>query len=115
MFNVVVDYDFPPIGHFFNNEEVITFGEHKFATIATPGHSPGGTTFYCAEEKVAFTGDTLFRNSIGRTDFDGGSMFMMINSLRELAQLPDDTTVLPGHGDATTIGAELANNPYMDR
>lgn len=115
MFNVVVDYDFPPVGHFFTNEEVITFGDHKFATIATPGHSPGGTTFYCAEEKVAFTGDTLFRNSIGRTDFDGGSMFMMINSLRELAQLPDDTTVLPGHGDATTIGAELANNPYMDR
>lgn len=54
MFNVVVDYDFPPIGHFFTNEEVITSGDHKFATIATPGHSPGGTTFYCAEEKRSF-------------------------------------------------------------
>lgn len=115
MFNVTIDYDFPPVGHYFERDEVISFGEHKFQTIPCPGHSPGGTTFYCPEEKVAFTGDTLFHDSIGRTDFDGGSMFMIINSLRELAQLPDDTRVLPGHGGETTIGNELAHNPYMDR
>ena len=109
-----VDYDFPPVGHYFDDEEVISFGNHQFSIIPTPGHTPGGVTFYCKEEKVAFTGDTLFKGSIGRTDL-GGSMFMIINSLRELAQLPDDTTILPGHGDSTTIGDELAHNPYMDR
>ena len=113
-FGVEVDYDFPAVGHYFDDEEVISFGNHQFSIIPTPGHTPGGVTFYCKEEKVAFTGDTLFKGSIGRTDL-GGSMFMIINSLRELAQLPDDTTILPGHGDSTTIGDELAHNPYMDR
>lgn len=113
-FGVEVDYDFPPVGHYFDDEEVISFGNHQLSIIPTPGHTPGGVTFYCKEEKVAFTGDTLFKGSIGRTDL-GGSMFMIINSLRELAQLPDDTTILPGHGDSTTIGDELAHNPYMDR
>ena len=64
---------------------------------------------------MLFSGDTLFRTSIGRTDFPGGSMFRIINSLRHLGQLPDDTRVLPGHGAYTTIGEELAHNPYMDR
>lgn len=113
-FVVEVDYDFPPVGHFFEDDEVITFGTHKLKVISTPGHTPGGVTFYCEDENVAFTGDTLFKGSIGRTDL-GGSMFMIINSLRELAQLPDSTTVLPGHGESTTIGDELAHNPYMDR
>lgn len=110
-----LDNEFPPIGHFFEDNEEITFGNHKFEIIPTPGHSKGSVTFYCKEEKVAFTGDTLFHSSIGRTDFQGGSMFQIINSLRLLAQLPDDTQVLPGHGEYTSIGGELAHNPYMDR
>ena len=64
---------------------------------------------------VLLSGDTLFRQSIGRTDFPGGSMFMIINSLRYICQLPDETRVLPGHGPETTIGYELAHNPYLDR
>lgn len=115
MFGLEIDYDFPPIGRLFSTDDTVSFGDHEFKVIPTPGHTPGGVTFYCPEEKVAFTGDTLFRQSIGRTDFEGGSMFMIINSLRELAQLPDDTEVLPGHGGSTTIGYELAHNPYMDR
>lgn len=114
-YQMQLDYDFPPVGHFFEENEVIHFGNHQFEIILTPGHSRGSVTFYCAEEKVAFTGDTLFRGSIGRTDFKGGSMFQIINSLRFLAQLPDDVKVLPGHGQATSIGEELAHNPYMDR
>ncbi len=110
-----LDYDFPPIGKFFEEGEMIQFGNHELEIIHTPGHSRGSVTFYCKEEKVAFTGDTLFHNSIGRTDFTGGSMFQIINSLRYLSQLPDDTKVLPGHGDYTSIGEELAHNPYMDR
>lgn len=96
------------------NEEV-KFGSHSFKIIRTPGHSPGSVSFYCAEENVLFTGDTLFKGSIGRTDFPGGSMFQIISSLRELAQLPDKTIVYPGHGPQTSIGFELAHNPYMDR
>lgn len=110
-----LDYDFPPIDHFFEQDEIIKFGNHEFSIIETPGHSKGSVTFYCASEHVAFTGDTLFKHSIGRTDFAGGSMFLIIQSLRKLAQLPDDTIVLPGHGDQTTIGDEVAVNPYMDR
>ncbi len=114
-YQLQLDYDFPPIDHFFEEDEKIKFGHHELEIIQTPGHSRGSVTFYCKEEKVAFTGDTLFQGSIGRTDFKGGSMFQIINSLRFLAQLPDDTKVLPGHGKPTTIGEELAHNPYMDR
>ena len=64
---------------------------------------------------MAFSGDTLFRGSIGRTDLPGGNSFLIIQSLRMIAQLPDDTTILPGHGQQTTIGYELRSNPYMDR
>lgn len=114
-YQMQLDYQFPPIGRFFEDEEVIKFGNHEFQVISTPGHSSGSVTFYCEAEHVAFTGDTLFHNSIGRTDFPGGSMFRIINSLRHLGQLPDETQVLPGHGEYTSIGEELAHNPYMDR
>lgn len=106
---------FPPVAKYLHKEDIISFGVHQFTIIETPGHSPGSVFFYCAEEKVAFSGDTLFHYSIGRTDLPGGSMFQMIQSLRMLSQLPDDTVIYPGHGDRTTIGTELAGNPYMDR
>lgn len=105
----------PPVGDYFTDEDVFSFGNHTFTVIHTPGHSPGSVCFYCEAEKLLVSGDTLFKQSIGRTDFWGGSMFMMIQSLRLLSQLPDDTVVLPGHGPQTTIGNELATNPYMDR
>ncbi len=114
-YGMQIENNFPAIGHFLSEEERVTFGNHALQVIATPGHSKGSVTFYSDTEHVAFTGDTLFHNSIGRTDFQGGSMFQIIQSLRILAQLPDETRVLPGHGDETTIGEELAHNPYMDR
>ena len=105
-----------PVGNLkLTENEEVKFGSHTFKIIRTPGHSPGSVSFYCAEENVLFTGDTLFKGSIGRTDFPGGSMFQIISSLRELAQLPDKTIVYPGHGPQTSIGFELAHNPYMDR
>jgi len=110
-----LDYEFPPIGKLLDEKDVITFGNHKFTIIETPGHSRGSVCFYCAEENVLFSGDTLFYRSIGRTDFSGGSMMLIIQSLRHLAQLPDETVVLPGHNVKTSIGDELAHNPYMDR
>ena len=93
----------------------ISFGSHTLRLIRIPGHSRGSVSFYCAEENVLFTGETHFKGSIGRPASPGGSMFQIISSLRELAQLPDTTIVYPGHGPQTSIGFELAHNPYMDR
>lgn len=96
-------------------DESIRFGSHELKVIGTPGHSRGSVTLYCEAEQLAFTGDTLFRHSIGRTDFEGGSMLQIIQSLRMFAQYPDSLVLLPGHGPQTTLGEELAHNPYMDR
>lgn len=115
MFNISIDMADYPDFKALNMDEQILFGSHKIDILPTPGHTPGGVCFYCREEGLLFSGDTLFKGSIGRTDFPGGSMFAIIQSLRALAQLPDSVTVLPGHGEQTTIGYELATNPYMDR
>ncbi|HCN53638.1 MAG TPA: MBL fold hydrolase [Prevotella sp.] len=113
--DVDIDYPMPPVGKYLTDKDVITFGHHQFTIIETPGHSPGSVFYYCEDEHVAFSGDTLFHNSIGRTDYIGGSMFQIIQSLRMISQLPDSTRILPGHGRETTLGAELASNPYLDR
>ncbi len=113
-YNLTLDYDFPPVGKYLTGDDVIEFGSHKFVVRETPGHSHGSIFLYCKEEKVAFSGDTLFRGSIGRTDL-GGSMFQIIQSLRMISQMDDDVRVLPGHGEETTIGMEVASNPYIDR
>lgn len=106
---------FADVGRYLHADDVITFGSHQFTLIETPGHTPGGVFFYCEEERVAFSGDTLFKGSIGRSDLPGGSMFLLIQSLRMISQMPDDIRIYPGHGEATTIGEEVAHNPYIDR
>lgn len=78
----------------------------KFEIINTPGHTPGSVCFYWPEEKVLFSGDTLFRMGYGRTDLPGGNMGQLIGSLEYLFALPGDVHVYPGHGEATTIAAE---------
>ena len=113
--NMIFDINMPPAGHFLEENELIRFGTHTLKVIETPGHSRGSVCFYEEEEGVLFSGDTLFQSSIGRTDLDGGSMMMIIQSLRMLCQLPDSTVVYPGHGLPTTMGDELAHNPYLDR
>ena len=91
----------------------LTAGGLTAQVIATPGHTPGGACFLFAEQKLLLTGDTLFAGSCGRTDFPGGDMAAMRESLRRLASLPPETRVIPGHGEETTIGRERATNPYM--
>lgn len=115
LYGMTLEMEMPEIGHFLSDKEKIDFGNHTFEVIETPGHSRGSVVFYCKEENVLFTGDTLFQMTIGRTDLDGGSMMQIIQSLRIIAQLPDNTKVYPGHGYTTTIGYELSRNPYMDR
>lgn len=97
-----------------DSKSVITIGSLSFSILPTPGHTPGGLCFYCAEENVLFSGDTLFNGSVGRTDLPGGSMNALIRSIREqLLPLPDHTTVYCGHGPATTIADEKRYNPFL--
>lgn len=102
------------VGKYLNDDDKISFGNHTFTIIPTPGHTPGSVFLYCKEERIAFSGDTLFRMSIGRTDFELGSYTDIIASLHNIISiLPSDTIVLTGHGSQTTIGAEQKANPYI--
>ncbi|MFA7034436.1 MAG: MBL fold metallo-hydrolase [Bacteroidales bacterium] len=94
--------------------ETITFGASKLKVLHTPGHTQGGVCFYNKEQKVLFSGDTLFEGSIGRTDHPGGNYDQLMDSIyKKLRGLPLDTQVLPGHGEPTTIGTELKSNPFL--
>jgi len=84
----------------------LEFGGLRVRAIHTPGHTPGSVCYLVEEAGVIFTGDTLFRGAVGRTDFAGGDPDALRASLSRLATLPDETVVLPGHGRETTIGAE---------
>lgn len=81
--------------------------------IDTPGHTPGGVCYYFAAAKLLLAGDTLFAGSVGRTDFPGGDMGAMRESLKKLKTLPAETLVIPGHGRYTSIGDEVESNPFM--
>lgn len=115
LLNMPLEEEQPPVERYFTEADTITWGNHCFTIIHTPGHTEGSCVFYCEAEDVAFTGDTLFRGSVGRVDLPGGSMFKMMQSVRHLSQLPDKTRVFSGHGPETSIGYELAHNPYLDR
>jgi hydroxyacylglutathione hydrolase len=95
-----------------NGGEELRVGSLIFTVFPTPGHTPGGISLKTAG--VIFTGDALFRDSIGRTDFPGGDYAMLIKSiLEQIMPLEDQTAVYPGHGPATTVGYERAHNPYL--
>lgn len=112
--NMNYEEDIPPIGRLFAAGEMVDFGTHTFNIIGTPGHSQGSVVFFCEAEKVAFTGDTLFRRSIGRTDLDDGRFEDIICSLHSLlVRLPLDTVILPGHGTETNMADEQKYNPYL--
>ncbi len=107
-----VEVRVPPTGAL-RGRDVVEAGLRRFEVIDCPGHSKGGVTYFERRAGVAFTGDTLFAGSCGRTDLTGGSGRAMADSLARLAKLPEATLVLPGHGPRSTIGAERAGNPYM--
>jgi hydroxyacylglutathione hydrolase len=92
----------------------IIFGTQRMKVLHTPGHTQGGCCLYLEAEKKVITGDTLFADSIGRTDLPGGSHEQLLASIKtKLFTLPDEVTAYPGHGPKTTIGHEKHNNPYF--
>ncbi|NFD29095.1 MBL fold metallo-hydrolase [Clostridium botulinum] len=112
------EYIFGNFGKYKNADEYLVGGKEfqlgnlKIKAIETPGHSPGGMSFLV--NNVIFTGDTLFRESIGRSDFIGGSHNTLINSIQsKITVLDSDIYVLPGHGPQSTIGYEKDNNPFF--
>jgi glyoxylase-like metal-dependent hydrolase (beta-lactamase superfamily II) len=114
LFGIDINHDQPEVGRWLKDGDTITFGTHTLKVLQTPGHTPGSALIYCEEEHTCFTGDTLFRMSIGRTDFDGGSWEQMEQSLSNVvANLPKETIVLSGHGPQSTIEEELRYNPYL--
>jgi len=94
--------------------QVIEVGQLRFEVLFVPGHTLGHVAFYERQANAVFSGDVLFRQGIGRTDFPGGNLETLLTSIRDqLLVLPDGTTIYPGHGPATTIGAERRDNPFL--
>ena len=92
----------------------IELGDEKIHVFETPGHSQGGLIFYAPDSALAFTGDTIFEGSIGRTDLSGGDYNVLIASIRDkVLTLPSDTMLIPGHGPTTTVANERDYNPYL--
>ena len=96
------------------DEQVLELAGFQIRVLHTPGHTFGGCCYYLPYEDVVFSGDTLFAQSVGRTDFPGGSMSSIVRSIKDkLMVLPEHTTVYPGHNDVTSIETERMYNPYL--
>ncbi len=97
-----------------NDNDTIKIGDESLSVIYVPGHTKGHIALYSQQSDCVFTGDALFRQSIGRTDLPGGDYATLIRSVTgRLMNLPETTAIYPGHGENSTIGFEKANNPYI--
>jgi hydroxyacylglutathione hydrolase len=105
--------EMPDVDNILSDRDTIEFGGCSLTVRHTPGHTRGGIALIT--DGTVFVGDTLFAGSIGRTDFFGGDIETLLGSIRSvLFALPDDTMVLPGHGEATDIGTERNHNPFLN-
>jgi glyoxylase-like metal-dependent hydrolase (beta-lactamase superfamily II) len=105
----------PPANTILEEGQVLTLGNIQLKVFHTPGHSPGSICLYNEKESVLFDGDVLFNMGIGRYDLPGGNYGVLMQSIRRLLALPDETAVYPGHGPATTIGRERRSNPFLSQ
>jgi glyoxylase-like metal-dependent hydrolase (beta-lactamase superfamily II) len=92
----------------------VNFGNSGLKVLDTPGHADGSVCFYSPKDGFVITGDVLFKDTIGRTDLPTGDFDLLMNSIKtRLFTLPGETVVYPGHGENTTIGYEMMNNPFV--
>lgn len=112
-------FGFPPVrdfapAHWLRHGEQVEIGDERLEVVHCPGHTPGHIVFFHPESRLAQVGDVLFRGSIGRTDFPGGSHRQLLDSIRHrLFPLGDDVRFIPGHGPMSSFGAERASNPFV--
>lgn len=103
-----------PPGSYIKDGDIIQFGNSEIRVVYTPGHADGSICFIGDEDKFVITGDVLFKDSIGRTDFPTGNFDILMESIHnKLFTLPDDYTIYSGHGPETRIGYEKVNNPFI--
>lgn len=111
---MVGEYHIYHADHYLKDEQVIELAGFSIRVMHTPGHTVGGACYYISDQKILFSGDTLFQESVGRTDFPKGSASDLVRSIREkLMPLPDDVEVYTGHGENTLIGYERIHNPFL--
>jgi glyoxylase-like metal-dependent hydrolase (beta-lactamase superfamily II) len=104
----------PEPDRFLNEGDEVTFGNQKLKVLYTPGHCAGSICLYSSENQVIFTGDLIFEQCVGRSDLPTGNEVELQRSIREkILTLPDEVTILSGHGDATTVGRERSGNIYI--
>jgi hydroxyacylglutathione hydrolase len=109
-----VSFRTKPANRILNDGQLIEQAGIILKVIHTPGHTPGGISLHSKKDGILFSGDSLFADSVGRTDFPGGSTQQLIQSIKDrLLTLPAETIVYPGHGPITTIGREKATNPFI--
>ena len=102
----------PPVDHYFDEGDLIEFGDCSLRVRFTPGHAPGHVIL--VGDGLALVGDCVFNGSIGRTDLPGGDLKTLMTSIREkILSLPDETVLYPGHGPETTVGHERVSNPFL--
>lgn len=113
-FNIRLPRDPQEIGSYISDGDEIHFGETTLKALHVPGHSPGSLVFYCEKEAALFSGDVIFKGSVGRADLPGGDFHTLIKGIKEkLLPLPEETVIYPGHGPKTTIGEEKRYNMYL--
>ena len=114
MFRLSMNWNLPAIGRYIEEGEIIQLGKTCIQVLHTPGHTPGGLSFYIESDHIIFTGDTLFQGSVGRTDLPGGNLEEEINSIKtKILTLPSDTIIYSGHGPKSSVEWEKKHNPFL--
>lgn len=108
-------FEIPPgkASGYFEDGQTVRVGSLEATVLHTPGHAPGHCAFHFAKEKLLIGGDLIIGGSVGRTDLPGADQTKFVKSLERVMELSDDTTLLPGHGDVTTLGDERRDNEYL--
>lgn len=110
----VPEIEIPAIDKALQDGDAISFGQYELGILHTPGHTPGSTSFHVASHDLCFTGDTLFADGVGRTDFPGGDPHALVRSIKnKLYTLNGACRVIPGHGPMTSIDKERFGNPFV--